>query len=167
MEHIWHDVLHAARALIKHRGYSAFAILTVGLVIGANVGMFKVFGWMLFPELLVRRSCEVVEIDRRSTSTQPSGRGLSWPMYLEYGNAQPNALPELAAYYPFLVAEIGHGNQTVSATVTAVTGNHFGQLQVHAFRGRVINDQDDSPTGGGDVAGLVHRCWREVFCGRE
>jgi len=60
----------------------------------------------------------------------------------------PNALPELAGYYPFLAFEIGHGNQTVSATATAVTGNYFGQLQVHAFRGRVINEQDDSPNGG-------------------
>src|SRR5258708_37322095 len=88
-------------------------------------------------------------------------------MSLEYGIAQPNALPELAAYYPFLVAEIGHGNQTVSATVTAVTGNYFGQLQVHAFRGRVINEQDDSPNGGGDVAGFSHTFLRELFGGRE
>src|SRR5258708_28662031 len=87
-------------------------------------------------------------------------------MSLEYGIAQPNALPELAAYYPFLVAEIGHGNQTVSATVTAVTGNYFGQLQVHAFRGRVINEQDDSPNGGGDVAVFSHRCCGGVFCAR-
>jgi len=167
MELFWHDVLHAARALIKHRGYSAFAILTLGLGLGANVGMFNVFGWMLSPRLSVPRSFELVEIDRRLTSTQPSGGGLSWPMYLEYVNAQPNALPELAAYYPFLAFEIGHGNQTVSAAVTAVTGNYFGQLQVPAFRGRVINEQDDSPNGGGDVAVLSHRCWRELFGGRD
>ena len=167
MEHIWHDILHAARALIKHRGYSAFAILTLGLGIGANVGMFSVFGWLLSPKLSVPRSFELVEIDRQSTSMQPSGRGLSWPMYREYVNAQPNALPELAAYYPALVFEIGHGNKTVSATVTAVTGNYFGQLQVHAFRGRVINEQDDSPNGGGDVVVLSHRCWRELFGGRD
>jgi predicted permease len=167
MELFWHDILHAARALIKHRGYSAFAILTLGLGIGANVGMFNVFGWMLFPKLSVPRSFELVEIDRLSTSTQPSGRGLSWPMYLEYVNAQPSALPELAAYYPSLAAEIGHDNQTVSATVTAVTGNYFSQLQVHAFRGRVINAQDDSPNGGSDVAVLSHRCWRELFGGRD
>src|SRR5258708_24576946 len=167
MEHVWHDVSHAARALIKHRGYSAFAILTLGLGIGANVGMFSVFGWLLSPKLSVPRSFELVEIDRRATSTQPSGRGLSWPMYLEYVNAQPNALRELAAYYPVLVFEIGRGNTTVSATVTAVTGNYFGQLQVPALRGRVINEQDDSPNGGGDVAVLSHRCWRELFGGKD
>jgi predicted permease len=167
MELFWHDVLHAARALIKHRGYSAFAILTLGLGIGANVGMFSVFGWLLSPKLSVPRSFELVEIDRQSTSMQASGRGLSWPMYLEYVKAQPNALPELAAYYPALGFEIGQGNKTVSATVTAVTGNYFGQLQVHAFRGRVINEQDDSPNGGGDVVVLSHRCWRELFGGRN
>jgi predicted permease len=167
MEHFWHDMLHAARALIKHRGYSAFAILTLGLGIGANVGMFRVFGWLLSPKLSVPRSLELVEIDRQSTSMQPSGRGLSWSMYREYVNAQPNALPELAAYYPILVFQIGNGNKTVSATVTAVTGNYFGQLQVHAFRGRVINEQDDSPNGGGDVVVLSHRCWRELFGGRD
>src|SRR5260221_9098670 len=144
MELFWHDVLHAARALIKHRGYSAFAILTLGLGIGVNVGMFNVFGWMLSSKLSVPRSFELVEIDRRATSTQPSGRGLSWSMYREYVNAQPNALPELAAYYPALVFEIGHSDtdKTVSAIVTAVTGNYFGQLQVPAFRGRFINEQD-------------------------
>jgi predicted permease len=167
MEHIWHDVLHAARALIEHRGYSAFAILTLGLGIGANVAIFNVFGWMLFPELSVPRSFELVEIDRQSTSMQPPGRGLSWSTYREYVNARPNALPELAAYYPFLVAEIGHGNETVTATVTAVTGNYFGQLQVHAFRGRFINEQDDNPSGLGDVVVLSHRCWRELFGGRN
>jgi len=138
MEHIWHDVLHAARALIKHWRYSVFAILTLGLGIGANVGMFNVFGWLLFPKLSVPRSFELVEIVRRPTSTQPSGRGLSWPAYLEYVNARPNALPELAAYDPYITAEIGRGNNTVSTTVTAVTGNYFGQLQVRAFRGRVM-----------------------------
>ncbi len=169
MELFWHDVLHAARALIKHRGYSAFAILTLGLGIGANVGMFSVFGWLLSPKLSVPRSFELVEIDRQSTSMQPSGRGLSWPMYLEYVNAQPHALPELAAYYPALVFGIGHSDKdkTVSAIVTAVTGNYFGQLQVHAFRGRVIDEQDDSPNAGGDVVVLSHRCWRELFGGRN
>jgi len=34
-------------------------------------------------------------------------------------------------------------------------------------RGRVINEQDDSPNGGGDVAVLSHRCWRELFGGRD
>src|SRR5215471_16110424 len=73
MEGFWHDVLHAARALIKHQGYSAFAILTLGLGIGVNVGMFSVFGWLLSPKLSVPRSFELVEIDRQPTSMQPSG----------------------------------------------------------------------------------------------
>lgn len=166
MEHFWQDVSHAARALIKHRGYSAFAILTLGLGIGVNVGVFHVFGWMLLPKLPVPRSFELVEIDRGSTSTQQSGRGLSWPMYLEYLHARPSILPELAASYPLMVAEIGHDNKTVSATVTSVTGNYFDQLQVHAFRGRVINEQDDGPNGG-DVVVLSHRCWRDLFGGRD
>lgn len=166
MEHIWHDVLHAARALIKHRGYSAFAILTLGLGIGANVGMFSVFGWMLSPKLSVPRSFELVEIDRQSTSMQASGRGLSWPMYREYANALPSALPELAAYYPARFFEIGNGNKTVFAAATPVTGNYFSQLEVQAFRGRVINEQDDSPNGG-NVVVLSHRCWRELFGGRN
>ena len=167
MEHIWHDVLHAIRSLIKHRGYSVFAILTLGLGIGANVGMFNVFESLLSPALPVPRSSELVEVARRSTSTQPAGTGLSWPAYLEYVNARLNALPELAAYDPHLTAEIGRGNETVSARVTAVTGNYFGLLQVHAFRGRVINEQDDAPNSVGDVVVLSHRCWRDLFGGRD
>jgi predicted permease len=167
MEQIWHDVLHATRALIKHRGYSVFAILTLGLGIGANVGMFNVFGSLLTPALPVPRSSELVEVARRSTSTQPAGKGLSWPAYLEYVNARLNALPELAAYDPHLTAEIGRGNETVSARVTAVTGNYFGLLQVHAFRGRVINEQDDDPNSVSDVVVLSHRCWRDLFGGRD
>ncbi len=167
MQHIWHDVLHATRSLIKHRGYSVFAILTLGLGIGANVGIFNVFGSLLSPALPVPRSSELVEIVSRSTSTQPSGKGLSWPTYLEYVNARLNALPQLAAYDPHLAFEIGRGNETVSARVTAVTGNYFGLLQVHAFRGRVINEQDDDPNSVGDAVVLSHRCWRNLFGDRD
>jgi putative ABC transport system permease protein len=167
MELFWHDILHAARALIKHRGYSAFAILTLGLGIGSNVGMFNVFGSLLLPSLPVPRSSELVEIASRPTSTQPSAKGLSWPAYLEYVNARPSALPKLAAYDPHLAAEVGRSNETVSAIVTPVTGNYFGILEVQAFRGRVINEQDDNPGGGGDVVVLSHRCWRDLFGGRD
>lgn len=166
MDAFLHDISHAARALIKHRGYSVFAILTLGLGIGATVGMFSIFGWMVSPKLSVPRSFELVEIDRQSTSMQASGKGLSWPMYREYVNAHPSALPELAAYFPARFFEIGNGDKTVSATATPVTGNYFSQLQVQAFRGRFINEQDDSPNGG-NVVVLSYRCWRELFGGRD
>jgi predicted permease len=166
MELFGHDVLHAVRALIKHRGYSAFAILTLGLGIGANVGMFSVFGWLLSPALPVPRSSELVELTERSTSNQPAWKGLSWRAYLDYVNARLSALPELAAYDPHLTAGIGRDNETVTARVTAVTGNYFSLLQVRAFRGRVINEQDDSPNGA-DVVVLSHRCWRDLFGGRD
>jgi hypothetical protein len=35
------------------------------------------------------------------------------------------------------------------------------------FRGRVINEQDDNPNGAGDVVVLSHRCWRDLFGGRD
>src|SRR6202000_33274 len=167
MEQIWHDLLHATRSLIKHRGYSLFAILTLGLGIGANAGLFNVLGTLLFPSLPVPRSSELVEVASRQTSTQPSAKGLSWPSYLDYVNAQPSALPKLAAYDPHLLAEVGRGSQTVSALVTPVTGNYFSILEVQAFRGRVINEQDDNPGSGSDVVVLSHRCWRDLFGGRD
>src|SRR6266567_2323049 len=74
LEQIWADVRHAVRSLGKNSGFTAVAILTLGLAIGANTAIFSVVDATLLRPLPYPDSDRLVAIRSVSPSRElPDG----------------------------------------------------------------------------------------------
>src|SRR5262244_2103824 len=67
------DVRYGVRMLLKHKGFTVVATLTLALGIGANTAMFSVLNTFLFRSLPYPQSSQLVRVFRTSPHSQ------SWP----------------------------------------------------------------------------------------
>src|SRR5258708_19599853 len=70
METFWQDVKHGARVLLKSPGFSAVAILSLALGIGANTTIFTVVNAILLHPLPVKDISRLVEADTIDAKTK-------------------------------------------------------------------------------------------------
>jgi putative ABC transport system permease protein len=100
MQTAWQDVTYALRTLARTPGFSAVAIITLALGIGAATAMFTIVNSVLLRPLPFADADRVVSV---STRYEPSSGynfpqfPLSGPEYIDY-RAQTRALEEVAAF---------------------------------------------------------------------
>jgi predicted permease len=160
LEELWQDLGYAWRQLARSRGFTAAAVLTLALGIGATTAIFSVVNAVVFRPLPFHEPDRVVRF--RSISA-----GATW----EKGNFAPGEFgawqregrswDRLALVYPgdFTLAEGELPERVVGARVTA---GYFGVFGVQPALGRTFTAEDDRP-GGPKVAVLSHRLWRRSF----
>src|ERR1041384_2225632 len=73
MTSVYQDVRYSLRLLLKHKGFTIVAVLTLALGIGFNVAMFSVLNTFLFSSLPYPQSERLVRIWRTSSHSQ------DWP----------------------------------------------------------------------------------------
>ncbi len=137
------DLRYALRMLLKSRGFTIVAILTLALGIGANVATFSVvYGVLLrplpfpHPEQLVR-----VFDDLRGTSEQDIGMSAPelWDLQERSG-----VFEEISAVAPSNSA-VGGGDRTVRAESLVTSPDYFTLLGAKPELGRVYTPQDAAP----------------------
>jgi predicted permease len=164
---LWQDVRFGLRMLAKNPGFTAVAVLTLALGIGANAALFSVIDSVVFRTLPVSRAAELVDVGSSATKQAPAGPGVSWPLYVEYRDSVFSPFSGLAAYTDRLQVTLAPEDATGRpATAAVVTGNYFDLLGVRAVRGRMIERDDDQLGGGNDVVVLSHAYWQQEFAGR-
>jgi predicted permease len=129
------DVVFAVRQLVRNRGFTIAAVLTLALGIGAN-GL--VFG--LVNAVLLRPLPAVTDPDRLIMVNDYS---VSYPSFRDFRDTN-HALSGLAAFSDRSTA-VSNGIQTTISSVGVVSGNYFRVLGVHAVLGRTLVDGDDQP----------------------
>jgi len=156
---LWQDVRYAARQLSKRPGFTAAAVVTLALGIGANTAIFSLVNATLLQRLPVADRDRLVYVHRGNV-----GEAFSYPLYraLRDGN---RVLEDFAAWGG-IVASLNADNTTELATGAIVTGNLFKVLGITAHHGRLLSVADDVTPGAHPVVVLGHTFWQTRFGGR-
>lgn len=173
LETSWQDARYGARILRKNPSFTAVAVLTIALGIGANTAIFSLFDAILLESLPVREPSQLVLFSDdvgEGTYTNSSPLAGQWGLFTKesYDFLKSQSLPfeSLCAFRS--------GTATVSvrmpgqnedaqvrrAVVHLVSGNYFATLGVDAAFGRTLSD-DDNRVNAQPVAVVSHGYWKQ------
>jgi predicted permease len=168
LETLIQDVRYGARMLRKNPGFTAVAVLTLALGIGANTAIFTVINSVLLRSLPVRNPDKLVQIVVRSKSSQ-SGYTFSYPFYEQLRDGG-RSLSELFAaggvgQSDRLLVPNGGNAETEFVRAQPVSGNFFSVLGVPAILGRTITAEDDRAGNPQTVTVISYSFWQRRFGG--
>jgi putative ABC transport system permease protein len=155
MSTLFQDVRYGFRMLAKNPGFTAVAVVTLALGIGANTTIFSV-AWRPMRYRDANRLLMVWE-------TRPDGgrSAVSAPTYLDWRD-QNRSFEQLAAAHSTSVALSGNPPTLVSGA--SVTPNFFDTFRLRPELGRFFSAAEFRP-GGDKVAVLSHEVWQTHFGG--
>jgi len=155
---VLHDFRYAIRLLSNNRGFSAVAIATLALAIGANTAMFSFVNGMLLSPLPYPDSDRIVRVLERL----PGGglNGISTLNYLDWRNQN--------GVFEYIAAEAGWrptltgGEEPIVIRGARVSAHYFDIFGTKPAAGRTFLSGDDLP-GKDRVVLLSHRLWETRF----
>ena len=162
-DHLVQDLRFGLRMLRKNPGFTAVAVLTLALGIGANTAIFSVVEAVLIRPLPYHDPGRLIWISRVLPALRArlvaSTDYIAW---LEQNKtlAGISALDESATY---TLTRRGVAQRVPGAQVSS---NFFSTLGVHPFLGRAFTAGEDRP-GGQPVALLTYSFWRRHFNGDQ
>src|SRR5947208_17092685 len=147
--------------LAKNPGFTAVAILTLALGIGANTTMFSLVNALLLRMLPVERPQELVllsPVDERGNSL-----GFSYPLF-EAIRDHNHTLAGIFALSggPMNVSVDGQA-ELAPGGGQYVSGSYFSTLGVRAVAGRTFTAEDDEVPGQHPVAVISYNYWKRRF----
>ena len=163
MTSLLQDVRYGFRMLLKHKGFTVVATLTLALGIGVNTAMFSVLNTFLFRSLPYPESSQLVRVFRTSPHSQ------SWPH--NPGNfltqRERNTVFEKMAAYTYFSSHLVEQGQTAERlSGLAGTADFLPLFGVAPALGRLFNPEEFEP-GADNVIVLSDRFWQKHFGGDE
>jgi predicted permease len=167
MHNLWKDITFGLRMLAKNPGFTAIAVVTLALGIGANTAIFSLMDQILLQRLPIKNPDELVILRAPGPATGhissdgDSTESFSYPMYK--GLRDNNSVfSGILARYGFSASVASQG-QTDRASGEVVSGNYFDVLGVQPAIGRVFSQEDDRVPGAQPVVLLSHSYWTRHF----
>ena len=154
------DLQYGIRNLVKRPGYTAIALITLALGIGANTAIFSLISTVLLRPLPVSHPEELVEL----YGTLHNGADYTIQSYLNYKDYRDRnqVLTGLVAYR-FAPMSLSHEGRNERAWGYLVSGNYFDVLGVPPYLGRYFQPEEDRSPGLYPVAVISHACWQKRF----
>jgi predicted permease len=162
MDALIRDLIVSFRRLRSSPGFTAAAILTLALGIGANATIFSLVNAVVFRPFGVEHQNELVFFNTRTAKAEYPA--LSYPDYKDYRDR--NAILSSLALYRIVPMNMSRGGGVNSRLWGyEVTGNYFDMLGIKALRGRVLHSEDDVKRGAHPLAVISYNCWQRRFAG--
>jgi putative ABC transport system permease protein len=161
MDTIWQDVRYASRTLVRKPGFTAIAVLTLALGIGANTAIFSVIEAVMLRPLPFKDAERIVRVDEKHD--QFSYYHFTYASFLDLldSGRQDDSLQDISAYrqWSFNLTDGGEPEQTEGALVSA---DFFPALGIQPELGRFFSTEEDQPGHGGVVV-IGDALWRRRF----
>jgi predicted permease len=164
MDAFWRDLRFALRGLLRSPAFTAIAVLTLALGIGANTAIFSVINAVLLRPLAYAQPDQLVSLRARLLGRGRKDVPMSQPEYQDLRREVP-AIRDLAAVWPININLTGSDEpERIQAAV--VSSNYFSLLGVAPVLGRDFIKADD---GGriGYVALISYDLWQHRFGGER
>jgi len=172
------DLRYAVRLLRKSPGFTAIAVGSLALGIGANTAIFTVAQHMLLDKLNAAHPDQL----RMFYWSEPKdgivnemwgwwddlpgsgqvGTSFSFPAY-EQMRRDNRSLADVFAFKPYGRMTVTIGGEAEAADAEMVSGNYYSTLGVRPQVGRGIQESDDGEVGSGPVVVISDRLWTNRF----
>jgi len=162
MQTFLQDLKYALRMLKKNPAFTAVAILTLALGIGANSAIFSVVNSVLLRELPYRQPGQLVRVYSEFPTMQLQKFWLSPPELLDI-QREAKSWEAIGAWAPG-GQNVGTESEPLRVTSAAITRSLIDVLGVQPERGRNFSEEEDR-NGGPNVAIISHGLWQRGFGG--
>jgi len=168
MDSLLQNLRYAVRQLRKYPGFTAVAVLTLAVGIGANAAIFSLVEQILLKRLPVREPERLVMLkfvgsDTGHTDSWGGGENIqfSYPMYRDLRD-QNSVFEGMLAVFPAQVGVQWHNSPSLAAS-EMVSGNYFSVLGVRPALGRLFVPEDSATHGASQLVVLNYPYWTEHF----
>ncbi len=156
------DLKYGLRMLTKNPGFTAVAVLTLALGIGANTAIFSVVNGLVFRNLPVPRPGKLVSFGFMCKGNP----GIPATSYADLQDARHQGAKWVDLFaYRMGTDGLTVGDQTDRIATSYVTGNFFSGLGVQPALGRLILPSEGKPGGSDPIIVLSYSFWKSRFGG--
>lgn len=169
VEQLWRDSRFAGRSLLKSRSFTAVALLSLALGIGANTAIFTLVDQIVLRLLPVKNPRELVQLrveGGRFGGNEGDGlHTFSHPTYLALRD-QNTVFSGLTGQVLQSASLLGE-DRNEQVRIGLVAGNFFQVLGVQPRLGRLLTPADDKVRNGHPVVVLQYNLWQNRFAGNR
>ena len=166
LDHLRRDLRYGGRALWRSRGFTATAILSLALGVGANAAIFSLADQVLLRQLSVNEPERLVHLDWKGfsvSSSWGSGNLISYSLCRDL-NEQEQFFDGVFCRHPTTV-NFSTGLEHEPVRAELVSGSFFPVLGVRQELGRLIGPSDDLNPGAHPVVVLSYAYWKKNLAG--
>ncbi len=158
LESVAADLRYGLRSLRRTPAFTAVAIVSLAIGIGANTTIFSFVDAALLQRLPVREPERLVELRTVFAANRGWATNLPGETFDPLRAGGASFIDLFASYASPVRLRTGRG-ESEPANALHVSGNYFSVLGVRASLGRLLTDEDDRP-GAPRAAVLTHDFWR-------
>jgi predicted permease len=183
LQTLWQDIRYGLRMLAKNPGFTAVAVATLALGIGANTAIFSLVNAVMLQSLPVRHPEQLV-VARWSAHGKPQdigsssygdchstewrgpnygGCSFSYPTFKEI-RAEKDIFSSVSAFAGPANLDLSGNGPASMAEGELVSGDYFQTLGVRAALGRTLEPSDERPDAA-PVVVLNYGYWQSAFGG--
>jgi predicted permease len=157
------DLKYSFRTLARTPGFTAIAILTLALGIGANTAIFTLLDQVLLRLLPVKNPQQLVLLTMRGRhyGSNWGGNAISHPMFRDF-QAHNEVFSDMFCRFAN-AASLTEGGQSERVAVELVSGTYFSTLGVSPALGRTFTPEDDRVPSGHPYLVLSYDFWKTRF----